>query len=299
MLEHSKLFSSPFSPAQHNWWERGVFQHVAHILGTGIYFFKGVNEGNYNNWGEENDLWIVWNCMDFFADFYFSKIRSLGHSKVRFQGKNKKIWQTTVYCFAWVFNPLHSKTFTVWGLPVRDCHSHPRPRLQSRAWLWARSPGHPHGPWPPPQPWGPGPRPPCRWLSWSWGCRSQGPELAVRRAPLAEAWTWRGRRWGLGRRPRLQAVWRSCWGESSPWCRDAALKLEIGKIISKNQKQKVACMMTTTRLLINLISGWIMLLEIEEHSKRINRIRWLIHEGLMLVQSTLGFANSLRQGRGR
>ena len=34
--EHSNLFSSPFSPAQHNYRERGVFQHVAHLLGTGI-----------------------------------------------------------------------------------------------------------------------------------------------------------------------------------------------------------------------------------------------------------------------
>ena len=27
MLEHSKLYSSPFSPAQHNCWERGESQH--------------------------------------------------------------------------------------------------------------------------------------------------------------------------------------------------------------------------------------------------------------------------------
>jgi len=26
-----------------------VFQHVAHLLGTGIYFFLKINEGNYKN----------------------------------------------------------------------------------------------------------------------------------------------------------------------------------------------------------------------------------------------------------
>ena len=73
MLEHSKLFSSPFSPAQHNCWERGVFQHVAHLLGTGFYFFLKVNEGNYKNYKK----------------------------KIRFEGKKQKIWQTTVI-FSWI-----------------------------------------------------------------------------------------------------------------------------------------------------------------------------------------------------
>ena len=69
MLEHSKLFSSPFSPAQHNCWEREVFQHVADLLGTGIYFFLKINEGNNKNWGEGNHLWTCSNYLEFFPDF--------------------------------------------------------------------------------------------------------------------------------------------------------------------------------------------------------------------------------------
>ena len=40
---------------------------------------------------------IAWN---FLLIFYFSKIKSFGHSKVRFQEKNKKIWQATVIYLA-------------------------------------------------------------------------------------------------------------------------------------------------------------------------------------------------------
>ena len=36
---------------------------------------------------------ITWN---FFLIFYYCKIASFGSKKVRFEGKNKKIWQTTV-----------------------------------------------------------------------------------------------------------------------------------------------------------------------------------------------------------
>ena len=79
MLEHSKLFSSPFSPAQHNCWERGVFQHVAHLLGTGIYFFLKINEGDYKNWGKGNHLWTCSNCMNFFLIFNCCKIASFAN----------------------------------------------------------------------------------------------------------------------------------------------------------------------------------------------------------------------------
>ena len=88
--------SSPFSPAQHNCWREESPNMWNTFLGQVIIFFLWVNEGNYKNWGEENDLWTCSNCLEFFADFYFCKIKSFGHSKVIFQGKNKKIWQTTV-----------------------------------------------------------------------------------------------------------------------------------------------------------------------------------------------------------
>ena len=39
------------------------------FLGQVIIFFLWVNEGNYKNWGEENDLWTCSNCLDFFPDF--------------------------------------------------------------------------------------------------------------------------------------------------------------------------------------------------------------------------------------
>ena len=90
MLEHSKLYSSPFSPAQHNCWERGESQHVAHILGTGIYFFKGLKEGNYENWGEENDLRTCSNCLNFFADFLFLQNQEFWAFKGPFSGEKQK-----------------------------------------------------------------------------------------------------------------------------------------------------------------------------------------------------------------
>ena len=137
-----------------------------------------------------------------------------------------------MHLHACVFKPLHNKTCLVRGLPVRGYHSHPRPLLQFRAWLWARSLGHLHDPWLQLQLWERDPQPPCRWLNWSWGCQSPDPGSGVRRVPLAEVWTWRDRRWVLSRRLQPQAVWQSCWEESSPWCRDADRKLEIeGKIL--------------------------------------------------------------------
>ena len=63
----SLLFSFLSCPTQ--LLERGESQHVKYFLGTGNYFFLWVNEGNYKNWGEENDLWTCSNCLDFFPDF--------------------------------------------------------------------------------------------------------------------------------------------------------------------------------------------------------------------------------------
>ena len=82
--------SSPFSPAQHNCWERGESQHVAHILRTGIYFFKGLKEGNYENWGEENDLWTCSNCLDFFPDFLLLQNLEFWAFEGPFQAKKTK-----------------------------------------------------------------------------------------------------------------------------------------------------------------------------------------------------------------
>ena len=93
MLEHSNLCSSPFSPAQHNCWERGESQHVKSYLGTGNYFFLWVNEGNFKKWGERNHLWTCSNCLDFYPDFFHGKFLSFGLLKVRFKGeKQKDVW---------------------------------------------------------------------------------------------------------------------------------------------------------------------------------------------------------------
>ena len=61
--------SSPFSPAQHNCWREESPNMWNTFLGQVIIFFLWVNEGNYKNWGEENDLWTCSNCLDFFPDF--------------------------------------------------------------------------------------------------------------------------------------------------------------------------------------------------------------------------------------
>ena len=90
MLEHSKLYSSPFSPAQHNYWERGESQHVAHLLGTGNYFFLKVNEGNYKNWGEGNHLWTCSNYLEFFPDFLLLQNCEFLASKGPFWGEKQK-----------------------------------------------------------------------------------------------------------------------------------------------------------------------------------------------------------------
>ena len=90
MLEQSMPYSSPFSPAQHNCWERGVFQHVAHLLGTGIYFFLKVNEGNYKNWGEGNHLWTCSNYLEFFPDFLLLQNPEFWADKGPFWGEKTK-----------------------------------------------------------------------------------------------------------------------------------------------------------------------------------------------------------------
>ena len=63
---------------------------MAHILGTGIYFFKGLKEGNYENWGEENDLWTCSNCLNFFADFLFLQNQEFWAFKGPFSGEKTK-----------------------------------------------------------------------------------------------------------------------------------------------------------------------------------------------------------------
>ena len=90
MLEQSMPYSSPFSPAQHNCWERGVFQHVADLLGTGIYFFLKVNEGNYKNWGEGNHLWTCSNYLEFFPDFLLLQNPEFWADKGPFSGEKTK-----------------------------------------------------------------------------------------------------------------------------------------------------------------------------------------------------------------
>ena len=54
--------SSPFSPAQHNCWREESPNMWNTFLGQVIIFFLWVNEGNYKNWGEENNLWTCSNC---------------------------------------------------------------------------------------------------------------------------------------------------------------------------------------------------------------------------------------------
>ena len=82
--------SSPFSPAQHNCWREESPNMWNTFLGQVIIFFLWVNEGNYKNWGEENDLWTCSNCLDFFLIFYYCKILNFGLLKVRFRRKKQK-----------------------------------------------------------------------------------------------------------------------------------------------------------------------------------------------------------------
>ena len=82
--------SSPFSPAQHNCWREESPNMWNTFLGQVIIFFLWVNEGNYKNWGEENDLWTCSNCLDFFLIFYYCKILNFGCLKVRFRRKKQK-----------------------------------------------------------------------------------------------------------------------------------------------------------------------------------------------------------------
>ena len=99
MLEHSKLFSSPFSPAQHNCWEREELQHVADLLGTGIYFFLKINEGNNKNWGEGNHLWTCSNYLEFFPDFLLLQNPEFWADKGPFWGEKQKDVADDGTCF--------------------------------------------------------------------------------------------------------------------------------------------------------------------------------------------------------
>ena len=90
----SLLFSFLSCPTQ--LLERGESQHVKYFLGTGNYFFLWVNEGNYKNWGEENDLWTCSNCLDFFPDFLLLQNLEFWAFEGPFQVKKTKrceIWR--------------------------------------------------------------------------------------------------------------------------------------------------------------------------------------------------------------
>ena len=90
--------SSPFSPAQHNCWREESPNMWNTFLGQVIIFFLWVNEGNYKNWGEENDLWTCSNCLDFFPDFLLLQNLEFWAFEGPFQAeKNKKMWKMTVY----------------------------------------------------------------------------------------------------------------------------------------------------------------------------------------------------------
>ena len=83
--------SSPFSPAQHNCWREESPNMWNTFLGQVIIFFLWVNEGNYKNWGEENDLWTCSNCLDFFPDFLLLQNLEFWAFEGPFQAeKNKK-----------------------------------------------------------------------------------------------------------------------------------------------------------------------------------------------------------------
>ena len=60
------------------------------FLGQVIIFFLWVNEGNYKNWGEENDLWTCSNCLDFFPDFLLLQNLEFWAFEGPFQAKKTK-----------------------------------------------------------------------------------------------------------------------------------------------------------------------------------------------------------------
>ena len=80
----SLLFSFLSCPTQ--LLERGESQHVKYFLGTGNFFFLWVNEGNYKNWGDENDS----NCLNFFPDFLLLQNFEFWAFEGPFQAKNQK-----------------------------------------------------------------------------------------------------------------------------------------------------------------------------------------------------------------
>ena len=82
--------SSPFSPAQHNCWREESPNMWNTFLGQVIIFFLWVNEGNYKNWGEENDLWTCSNCLEFYADFLSLQNQEFWAFKGPFLGGKQK-----------------------------------------------------------------------------------------------------------------------------------------------------------------------------------------------------------------
>ena len=88
--------SSPFSPAQHNCWREESPNMWNTFLGQVIIFFLWVNEGNYKNWGEENDLWTCSNCLDFFPDFLLLQNLEFWAFEGPFQAEKKKMWKMIV-----------------------------------------------------------------------------------------------------------------------------------------------------------------------------------------------------------
>ena len=91
--------SSPFSPAQHNCWREESPNMWNTFLGQVIIFFLWVNEGNYKNWGEENDLWTCSNCLDFFPDFLLLQNLEFWAFEGPFQAEKTKRCERRRYSF--------------------------------------------------------------------------------------------------------------------------------------------------------------------------------------------------------
>ena len=90
MLEHSKLYSSPFSPA-HTTVGREKSPNMWHsFLGQVIIFFLWVNEGNFKKWSEGNHLWTCSNYLEFFPDFLLLQNPEFWADKGPFWGEKTK-----------------------------------------------------------------------------------------------------------------------------------------------------------------------------------------------------------------
>ena len=108
--------SSPFSPAQHNCWREESPNMWNTFLGQVIIFFLWVNEGNYKNWGEENDLWTCSNCLDFFPDFLLLQNLEFWAFEGPFQVEKTK------RCEGWRYLLLHLMYFCKY-FQIRKCCS--------------------------------------------------------------------------------------------------------------------------------------------------------------------------------